>query len=397
MMRVLHVIDSLGNGGAEYQLTAMLIRSDAQRFQHSVCALGKADRYGARLREAGIPVYKFNRDPRHEPLRILRELRRVVREVAPDVMHVSLYWASVLGRTAARLARIPVVTSLVTTTYEPEWRQGNPQLTPLKVMGAWTLDVVTARRWGTWFVAVTEAVRNSAVQQLGLPPERITVIPRGLEMDRFIPPPPQTVTAFRAHLEWDGAYPLLLNVGRLVSLKGQRYAIEAMPEILKTFPRALLVLVGEGYERGDIEALARSLGVAERVQLLGERHDVPILLASADIFVFPSLYEGFGGALVEALGAGCPCVASRIPHLREVTDAGRVALLVEPRSPRPIAEAVIRLAGDLALAARLGDEGAAWARERYDITSSIRKFEAVFDAVASGRPVRTEELTVAAR
>jgi glycosyltransferase involved in cell wall biosynthesis len=397
VIRVLHVIDSLGNGGAEHQLTAMLLHSNRHTFDHHVCALGVADRFSARLREGGIAVHKFERQPRREPVGTLRQLQRLIRTLDPDVMHVSLYWASVLGRTAAHFARRPVVTSLVTTSYEPEQRLDNPYLTPAKIAVVRALDGITARRWGTWFVAVSEAVRASAVRRLHIPPDRMSVIARGVEIERFAPAPPARIAAARAVLGWDGAYPVLLTVGRLVPQKGQRYAIEAMPRILEKFPRALLVIAGEGRLRADLEARIRALGLQERVWLLGERHDVPTLLSAADIFVFPSLIEGSGGALLEALAAGCPSVATRIEPLREVTDNGRLAILVDLQSAFAVAEGVNRLAGDLLLAARLGDEARAWARERYDIAASARKFEAVFAAVAAGRPVNLEEVAVGAR
>jgi glycosyltransferase involved in cell wall biosynthesis len=395
VIRVLHVIDSLGSGGTEYQLTAMLARADARRFEHVVCALGTADVYSHRLRAAGVRVERLGRTPRREPVRTLRALRAALRDVAPHLVHASLYWSGVLGRIAAGLAGIPAVTSLVNTTYEPEWRLDNPRLTPFKVAVVQAADGLTARAWGTWFVAVTEAVKASAVKHLRLPPELVSVIPRGLEMERFAPPPRPRVAALRGELGWDGAYPVMVNVGRLVPQKGQRYAIEAMPEILKVQPRALLALVGKGPLHQELGELARALGVERRVQLLGMRQDVPMLLAAADLFVFPSLFEGFGGAMVEALAAGCPCVGSRIAPLLEVSNGGRVARLVEPGSPRAIAHAVTELAGDLVGASRLGDEAAAWARERYEMSASTRAFEAVFAAVAAGRPADPERTPVA--
>ncbi|MGH2372893.1 MAG: glycosyltransferase [bacterium] len=383
MIRVLHVIDSLDTGGAERQLTTMLVRSDAQRFSHTVCALRGDEPHGARLREARIPVYALHRVPRREIFRTLGDLRALIRQADPDVVHTSLYWADVLGRTAARLEGRPAVTTLVNTTYEHEWRQDNPQLTPGKVAVARALDEITARWGATAFVAISQAVRSSAIRLLRIPPRRITVIPRGLPLDRE-PPSAEQVASLRAQLGWDAAYPVVLTVGRLVPQKGQRYAIEAMTRISKAFPRTVLAMAGEGRLRGELEHLVNSNGQAGRIHFLGERRDVPALLAAADIFVFPSLFEGFGGALLEALGAGRPCVASRIPALEEVTDGGRVALLVDPRAPEALAEAMIRLADDRDLAGRLGREAAAWVHTQFDINTSVRKLEEVLGTVAAG-------------
>jgi glycosyltransferase involved in cell wall biosynthesis len=393
MVRVLHIIESLGNGGAEHQLAAMLVRSDHRRFQHAVCALGQADWHRATIRDAGIPVYMLDRVPRREIRRTLKDVRGVLREVDPDVVHTSLYWSGVLGRALTRLTGKPVVTTLSNTTYEPEWRQDNPRLTPAKMYATRWLDGVTARWWGTWFVAISKAVRASAIRQLGISPDRVSIIPRGLEFEKFSQPTGQ-VSALRAELGWNDAYPVIVSVGRLVPQKGHRYAIEAMTEVARALPRALLVLVGEGSLHSELEGLARSLGLTDRVRLLGGRHDVPAVLAAADQFVFPSLFEGFGAALIEALAAGRPCVASRIPPVVEVTDDGRVALLVEPRSPGALAAGMIQLGTDRVLAARLGEEAAAWVHQQYDITASIRKFETLLDALASGRSIEAGEVTL---
>jgi glycosyltransferase involved in cell wall biosynthesis len=233
-------------------------------------------------------------------------------------------------------------------------------------------------------VAISEAVKASAVRQLGIRAERITVIPRGLSFH----PPRVTGEAelaeARAFLGSDH-YPIILSVGRLVPQKGQRYAIAAMRNVVAAHPRARFVIVGDGWLRRDLQAEIERLGLHEHVLLAGERRDVDHLLQVADLFVFPSLSEGFGVALLEALGAGRACVASRIPAVVEVTDGGRVAVLVEPRSSDALADGIIRLVGDRQEASRLGAAAALWAREHYDVRVSMHAHEDLYRALASGR------------
>jgi glycosyltransferase involved in cell wall biosynthesis len=384
MITVLHVIDSLDVGGAERQLVAMLLRSDRAQYRHVVCVLGRKTDLATALEAGGITVHALGLSIGREAVRAVGRLRGLVDGLGPDVLHVCLYWSAVVGRIVGRVTRTPVLTSLVNTSYEPEWWLDNPRLTPAKGAAIQWLDAFTARAWGTWFVAITEAVKASAVRQLGIRPERVSVIPRGITEEWLAAPDPHVVEETRRALGWQGAFPTALVVGRLVPQKGHRYAIEAMPEVLTTFPAARLAIAGSGYLRGELEALARRLGVEGQVQFLGRRADVPALAAASDLFVFPSLFEGFGCALAEAMAAGKPSVASRLPALEEVTDGGRVARLVAARSPAALADAVVQLAKDPAGAARLGQEAMAWARSRYDVHASTRAFHDLFAGLCGG-------------
>jgi glycosyltransferase involved in cell wall biosynthesis len=379
---VLHVIEGLGTGGSEQQLTGFLVRSDASRFRHVVCTFAQVGRFAADLADVGIPVHTLGVSDDGELLRSAARLRRVVGAVAPDIIHASLYRPSVVSRVVGWLSRRPVLTTLVNTPYEPEWMLDNPKLRPSRVWVAQTLDRLTAGLGHARFVAVTEAVKVSTVRRVRCPEDRIVVIPRGLVLNGT--PGAGDVAARRAALGWDGAYPVLLNVGRLVPQKGQQYAVRAMPAVLERFPAARLAIAGEGPLRPELERLIRELGLGARVNLLGERRDVPALLDAADIFVFPSLVEGAANALVEAMAAARPCVASAIPSIAEITDNGRVARLAPLRAPDDLAAQVIRLAGDPDLARRLGADGRAWVLPRYDIRRSVAALEALYEHIADG-------------
>src|SRR5438309_262011 len=382
MITVLHVIDSLEGGGAEHQLTDLLLRSNRAEFRHIVCAVKTAIRFSGELRRAGIEIYTLAVPGKYSLVPGVARLHALARRVAPDVIHASLYQAGVIGRTVGWLLGIPVVTTLVNTTYEPEWWLDNPYLARRKVRLLQLVDRWTSRWWGTRFVAITDGVKRSAARQLGIPLERITVIPRGFPFGDITTPLPHEVAALRQRLAGD-AHPLLLNVGRLVPQKGQRYLIEAMRRVIEVLPHARLLIAGEGKWRSDLEALVEEHGLHQSVRLLGEREDVYGLLAAADIFVFPSLYEGFGVSLLEAMALGRPCVVSDIDVLREVTDGGTRALLAPIRSPDALAEAILRLAQDRELAGRLGSAAAAWARERFDIRRCVAAVEETYRALAS--------------
>ncbi|MDR7519624.1 MAG: glycosyltransferase [Armatimonadota bacterium] len=386
---ILHVIEGLGTGGSEQQLVAFLLHSDPTRFRHEVCTLAQVGRFAEQVRRAGIALHTLGVRADGDLPRTFLRLHRAVKRVRPQVLHTVLYRPTVVGRLVGYLTGTPVITTLVNTAYEPEWYLDNPRLSPWKVRLVRVADRVTARWWGSRYVAITESVKASAIRQLGLPPEAIAVVPRGIAFDGQASGQSADVTAVRAALGWPNAYPLVLNIGRLVPQKGQQYAICAMPAVLSRFPSARLMIAGEGPMRPTLEAIIRREGLEDRVALLGDRWDAAALLAAADIFVFPSLFEGLGNAVLEAMAAGKPCVLSRIPALREITGDGQVALLTDIRSPADLAAALVRLAEDRALAVRLGAAAREWVRTHYDLAHSVKALEEVFAKFAADTAARS--------
>ncbi len=387
---VLHVLDDLETGGSERQVTAFVLRSDARRFHHEVCVLFEGGRFASELDAAGIPIHVFGTKPNTQLIRSAGQLWRLVKKIRPDVLHATLYRPGLVSRVVGKLCGIPVVTTLVNPTYEPEWRVDNPRLTPYKVWIVQTVDRLTSRWAGAYFISVNNSVKASAVRQLGLAGDRIAVIPRGIAFDKLVEPPDNEVAAVRRSLGWDGTYPVLLNVGRLVPQKGQRYAIRAMPHILARFPDARLAIAGEGGLRSELSTLIESLGLERHVTLLGERHDVNVLLRAADILVMPSLFEGAANALLEAMTAGKPSVVSDIPSLREGTRDGAFALLARIQTPEDLGAKVLRLAEDRDFAQQMGRAARDWVRTHYDLQPSVVALEAFYRRLVDGAGVEAE-------
>lgn len=175
------------------------------------------------------------------------------------------------------------------------------------------------------------------------------VVPLGIDLDRFRHAEPA--------LAHDG--PVVGNVGRVVAQKGQLDLVEALPRVLEHHPRTRLVIVGDGDLRPALEARARELGVADAVELTGERDDVPALLASFDVFAYPSRFEGLCLAVIEAQAAGVPVVATPVGGIVETVIDGVTGLTVRAGDVRGLADVVVRLLNDGALAERLAAEAAA--------------------------------------
>lgn len=380
---ILHVIDTLAPGGTEFQLVRTLQRLNAHGFRSTVCVLRTL---------AGLPRIAADRVEPHslglkhsrDYVSGVRRLVQLIRTLRPTVVHTYLFNATLIGRIAGRLTGRPVITTLVNTPYEPSWRVDDPTLISWKVGAVRAVDAATAA-WTTRFVANSHAVKASAVRYLGVSPDRITVIYRGIDLTYRSTVSAEQIAATRQALGWQEAEPLIVAVGRLVPQKGHRYLVEAMETVAKAIPRARLAIAGEGRLRGQLEERLRSLTQATVVRLLGNRDDIPSLLAAADIFVLPSLSEGFPNALLEAMSQGKPCIASALPAVREIAGADG-ALLVRPESSGALAEAIVTLAADGARRRSLG----VTARQRaqlFDLDRSARQVEDVYrDLAGDARP-----------
>jgi glycosyltransferase involved in cell wall biosynthesis len=343
VIRVLFVINSLGGGGAERSLAEMLAPLVRGGVRPTVACLERAgEGVLDEVLSQGFDV-RFLRGG-HLPSRVL-ELRRIIRAEVPDVVHTVIFEANVAGRLAAFGMSATVVTTVANTQYDPA-RLADPRVARAKLRAIRLIDGWTARHLTDHLHAVSEAAACSACAWLGVPRERITVIERGRDRVRLGEPTPERRRRARRALGLSDADEVIVNVGRQEFQKGQCHLIEAMGR-LRDRPRLVMLQAGrKGHVSAALDESVKRARVEGRVRFLGYRHDVPDLLAAADLFVFPSIYEGLGGAVIEAMGLALPIVASDIPALREVIEHDRNGLLVSPADATQLSRAIASLLAD---------------------------------------------------
>lgn len=376
-MRVLYVLDSLAVGGAEQSLLA--IGQQLRDTEPVMCHLYAADDLQEEYKAAGIPVISLGLTTDKAFLKGAWRLRGVIRQEQPDLIHSTLYGAGITSRLASWGSRRPRL--LHTWVNEPP-AHGHPANRPRiwRKRAAQLLDAVTSRRVDH-FLANSQAIADSYCRAYRLDPECVTVIPRGRDPAFFERVDPESVAAVRRELELSPEHPVVLDVARLWHWKGQSDLVEAWPRVLRELPEIRLVLVGNGPDRYRLERLVRTLDLEDRVRFAGYRNDVPALLALADVFAFPSRYEGLPGAVVEALFAGLPVVLSDIPVHREMVEDGVSGVLVPPGDPDAWATALVDLLRNPATATRLGDAGRRRAHERFHVDDVARRHEDVYRRV----------------
>jgi glycosyltransferase involved in cell wall biosynthesis len=354
------LIGQLGLGGAEKQVVLLASGLRRRGIDAQVLVMFGGGEREEELRAAGVPVARlgFRRCPFTPGMfwanvRAFGQLVRHLRRRRPAVLHAFLFHSYVIAAPAARLARVPVLVA------------GRRSLGDFKGGRRWVLALERAATSATdLLIANADAVAADARNEEGVPAGKITVIYNGLPDAAFEIGPP---TGERAR-------PVVLCVANLKSYKGHRFLVEAVAMLRTRGLDVTLVLAGDGPERSALQALADRRGVDAR--LLGTRTDVQTLLASADVVALPSLTEGLPNAVMEAMAAGRPVVATDVGGTAELLrDRG---ILVPPRDAAALAEGLERLLTDPAYASRLAAAARAWVRENAALDTMIDRHIAVY-------------------
>jgi len=380
-MKVLFVVDGLWVGGTERSIVELLPHLEAAGISSTVACF--RSRAGEGVEEHVPP----------ERLRLLEArglagrvgaLRRLLRELRPAIVHSALFDANLATRLGAAGVPVVVLNSLVNTPYEPA-RLADPRLSRWRVRLAQLADTVSGRLLADHFHAVSHAAADAAVRAQWLPRGRITVVERGRDPGRLGVPSPARRRAARERLGLGEATPVLVNVGRHEYQKGQGHLLRAIARLAGRDPAPVALIAGRtGTSTRELEALHRELALGERVRFLGHRDDVPEILAAADLFVFPSLFEGFPGAVVEAMALGLPIVAADVPPVREAVEPGGNALLVPPADDAALSEAIGRLLDRPDEMAALGARSRAIFGERLTLATSAPRMIALYRRLAGG-------------
>lgn len=381
MIRIAVVIEALGRGGAERLLVDTARLLDRSRFSLHVHTLFAVRRdYESALRGLDIAEVSLGLRGHMNLVSGVLRLRAMLEGGRPDIVHTHLFFASQVGRLAARLVGCPVVSTMHGADYEPTARLGNPGLTLFKQSLLQAGDAVTAAISHARIIAVSQYVAESARRRLGVSGSRVEVIPNAVDTETFCPDPSRRAEARQALGLGPGSR-VLICVGRMTNEKGQDVLIRAMPAVRTRVSGTHLLLVGEGPSRVRYESLAQELGVEENVSFLGVRWDVPNLLRAADVLVMPSLNEGFGLVMVEALASGTPVVASRMGPTPEIVRETETGLLFAPGDPHALADALERLLGNPALCHEMGRRGREDALARFALPQMVRHLERLYETV----------------
>jgi glycosyltransferase involved in cell wall biosynthesis len=367
--KILLLVVGLGVGGTEAHVLELASRLDSKKFDVVVCSLKALGVLGHELQARGIRVISLQGKGKFD-FRVLARLRDVIAQEQPDLVQSFLFWANV----AARVLGLAHRKMFVVSSYHDEVVQE----------GWWErlVDRLTMR-WTRKIVCCSEAVRRSVESAIGGNPSQFAVIPFGVEASQYS----GHALASREEIGLPGGRPLIGTVCRLVEpKKGLTVLLEAVAKIKQdgAAPDFQLVIVGEGPAEQDLRAQAVRLGIDAHIVFLGVRRDVHRVLPLLDVFVLPSLYEGFGIAILEAMAAARPVVATTVGGIPEFVRDGETGMLVKPGDAVSLAQALALLLSQPARACRMGLKGQQIVRESFGIADVVRQHEQVYEACFAG-------------
>ena len=225
-------------------------------------------------------------------------------------------------------------------------------------------------------IALTQGERNDYIKSFVSRPDSILTIHSGVEIGAYLSAR-VNIEEKKKSLGIISGRLVVGTVGWLLPIKGPMHLLNAMESILKDYPETTLVFVGKGDLEAELRARALEMGVSDRVKILGWRDDIPEIMQILDVFVLPSLNEGMGRVLVEAMASGKPVVASRAGGIPDLVKPGRNGFLVEPGDENGLAAAIEELLIDRKMRAQMGEKGRVIARD-FDVNTMIEKIEALY-------------------
>jgi glycosyltransferase involved in cell wall biosynthesis len=386
-IRVLRVITRLNVGGPAIHTTLLNERLDPERYD-SVLATGEVgsdegDYLTLRGRPAGrmirVPTLRREIHPATDGMALVT-LVRLMRRLRPHVVHTHTAKAGVLGRLAAYLTRVPVVLH----TYHGHVFEGYFAASRARLFLA--VERTLARRTDC-LLAVSEAVRRDLLALRVGRREQFRVIPLGLDLDAFV--------------AWEGVHgrlkgelglaldtPLVGIVARLVHIKAHEVFLRAAGRVAREVPGCRFVLVGDGERRAELEALAAALGLADRVYFLGWRGDMQHVYADLDVVALTSRNEGSPVALIEAMAAGRPVVATRVGGVGDVVEDGVTGYLAPAGNATAVADAIVDLLSDPKRRQIMGEAGRERVVPRFTATRLLTDLDRLYADLLRAKAIR---------
>ena len=364
--RILYIHGETQIGGAERELLIWLEFLDRKRYQPYVVCSGdgpltiELENLHIPYVSVFLPAWRKLFHLFRQPVAVLR-LIRLIRQLKIDVLHVNDYWWAPLGILAGRLTGRPCLIHV---------RQ---EIEPRKISQYWLNK-------GDMIIPVSQSIGN-VVRSAGSPPEKVQVLQSGIVLrnGKFSSPSTEAL----ATLKKVNGRPVIGTVANLFPRKGLEYLVEALASLKKTFPHIFLVIVGKGDEEyeGQLRTQVKDLSLTEHVLFAGFQNYPEIFISQFDIFVLPSVLEGFGIVLLEAMVLGKPVVASKVGGIPEIVEQQKTGLLVQPADVDDLCHGLFTLLKDPEKRLLMGNAGKRRIEEQFTSQRMMERLYGLYSEV----------------
>jgi len=367
-IRVLLVIPTLDQGGAEKQLSLLACGLPSTEFDVHVCALTRGGHYERMLTENEVNTHIIGKRWKFDPWAYFK-LRKQIRTIRPDIVHTWIFAANSFGRWAAWKEKVPVILG------------GERCVDPWKSWWHFAIDRRLAKK-SQRIITNSSGVRDFYVEH-GIAADKFAIIANGID-------PPPTRTSSREEILQELGLPakarLIGAVGRLWPQKRHKDLVWGVELLTSVRDDAHLLIIGDGPQRWRLERYVFQLKLQHRIHFLGHRDDVPQLMPHFDCLWLASDYEGQSNAIMEAMSLGKPVVATNIPGNRDLVVDGETGYLVAQGDRAGFAQKTLRLLEDPNLAQQLGENALRRIRQHFTVEQMVNRHAQLYRELCRDRP-----------
>lgn len=370
MLKILYLCETLKVGGAEELLLTTLRYLNCDRFYPVVYCIGEQGKIGEEIEKIGIRIQALNKRPALWKMGILWNLMWILKKEKPNILHTHLFYANYFGRIAGIFARVPVIIITEHGTHSNF----------KKIYHHW-IDFVLAL-FTSKVIAVSLAVKEYLLKYTMIPKQRIAIIYNAIDFERFDNAFYKDKDLLRAKLGFENHSFLIGCVSNLTPWKGQLVLLQAFNSVIKHFPNAKLCIVGRDAVnfQSKLELFAKKENLQRSICFLGERRDTPEILKAFDIFIFPSLTEGLGISLLEAMYMGLPAIASKVEGILEIIENNKSGILVPAGDYKLLASEILMLLENKDKMQMLGENARKRIEKYFSPKAYIEELELLYNA-----------------
>ena len=366
-IKIVYIITSTSIGGAEKILYYTVAGLDLTKYTVSVCSLKEKMEIAEKIEKSGVSVHCLGMNNEEGVIGWLSSVKTLfllffyLKKMRPTIVHSFLFRANILARIAGCLAGVPVIISSI------------------RVMGGEKryyhfLERVTSFMVDH-YVTVSESIKDYILHTTKKPAENVSVIYNGIDLNRDTNVQMHTIKEYFDIKDKDR---LLVTVGRLNIQKGHCYLFQAISKVLKKISNVKLLVVGEGEEEKKLKNLVESLDLTGAIIFAGLRDDIERILSISELFVFPSLWEGLPNALLEAMAAGKPVIATTVGGVPELVVHGKTGLLIPPNETDALAHAITELLHNRSRTRKMGKAARMRVEKHFTISRTVAKTENLY-------------------